>query len=149
MPRAASPSAASRHRLLLPPRGIAFFCRLYWLASTSAASRPRPLLPPRGPDFFCRLAARLLLPPRGPTSSRPSRHTSRCLAPSAAFTGWPRLLPPCGPDSICRPAATTSSGLVGRGAPRSYKSLELKASPGDVPDGNQYYYYYYYYRCWA
>ncbi|KAM4063302.1 hypothetical protein HRG_013859 [Hirsutella rhossiliensis] len=46
---------------LLPPRGIAFFCRLYWLASTSAASRPRPLLPPRGPDFFCRLAARLLL----------------------------------------------------------------------------------------
>ncbi|KAM4058154.1 hypothetical protein HRG_014522 [Hirsutella rhossiliensis] len=127
MPRAASPSAASRHRLLLPPRGIAFFCRLYWLASTSAASRPRPLLPPRGP-----------------TSSRPSWHASRCLAPSAAFTGWPRLLPPCGSASFCRLAAPNFAALRpflppsghdflwtgGPRGPEELQSLELKASPG-------------------
>ncbi|KAM4061550.1 hypothetical protein HRG_013212 [Hirsutella rhossiliensis] len=106
MPRAASPSAASRHRLLLPPLLAGLdFCRLA-APTSSAASRP--------------------------TSSRPSWHASRCLAPSAAFTGWPRLLPPCGSASFCRlaapncrlaaflpPSGPTSSGLVGRGAPRT------------------------------
>ncbi|KAM4067600.1 hypothetical protein HRG_012313 [Hirsutella rhossiliensis] len=53
MPRAASPSAASRHRLLLPPllAGLEF-CRLA-APTSSAASRP---------DFFSPFLARLALP---------------------------------------------------------------------------------------
>ncbi|KAM4067957.1 hypothetical protein HRG_012452 [Hirsutella rhossiliensis] len=53
MPRAASPSAASRHRLLLPPLLAGLdFCRLA-APTSSAASRP---------DFFSPFLARLALP---------------------------------------------------------------------------------------
>ncbi|KAM4064009.1 RNase H domain-containing protein [Hirsutella rhossiliensis] len=53
MPRAASPSAASRHRLLLPPLLAGLdFCRLA-APTSSAASRP---------NFFSPFLARLALP---------------------------------------------------------------------------------------
>ncbi|KAM4056909.1 hypothetical protein HRG_014819 [Hirsutella rhossiliensis] len=120
MPRAASPSAASRHRLLLPPLLAGLdFCRLA-APTSSAASRP----------FFSPFLARLALP-----------------RTSAAFTGWPRLLPPCGSASFCRlaaelcrlaaflpPSGPTSSGLVGRGGPEELQEPRAqgltRVSPG-------------------
>ncbi|XP_044715651.1 uncharacterized protein HRG_10832 [Hirsutella rhossiliensis] len=118
MPRAASPSAASRHRLLLPPLLAGLdFCRLA-APTSSAASRP---------DFFSPFLARLALPRLLPPLLAGLAFCRLAALPPSAVSRL-RTLPPCGP--FCRPAATTSSGLVGRGALRSYKSLELKASPG-------------------
>ncbi|KAM4059109.1 hypothetical protein HRG_014095 [Hirsutella rhossiliensis] len=97
MPRAASPSAASRHRLLLPPLLAGLdFCRLA-APTSSAASRHRLLLAlpgtPRAASHplppllaglaFCRLAA---LPPSAVSRLRTCR--------LAAF------LPPSGHDFL-------------------------------------------------
>ncbi|KAM4056431.1 hypothetical protein HRG_014779 [Hirsutella rhossiliensis] len=92
MPRAASPSAASRHRLLLPPLLAGLdFCRLAARLLLALPGTPRaashPLPPLLAGLALCRLAA---------------------LTPSAVSRLRP--LPPCGP--FCRPAATTSFGLA-------------------------------------
>ncbi|KAM4061065.1 hypothetical protein HRG_012968 [Hirsutella rhossiliensis] len=122
MPRAASPSAASRHRLLLPPLLAGLdFCRLA-APTSSAASRP---------DFFSPFLARLALPRtlcRLYWLASPSAALRLCLLLPSRGSELAALRP------FCRPAATTSSGLVGRGGPEELQEPRAqgltRVSPG-------------------
>ncbi|KAM4064205.1 RNase H domain-containing protein [Hirsutella rhossiliensis] len=91
MPRAASPSAASRHRLLLPPLLAGLdFCRLA-APTSSAASRP---------DFFSPFLARLALP-------RTLCRLYWLASPSAALRLC--LLLPSRGSELCRLAALSAA----------------------------------------